>query len=128
MSPEDREKTAFITPEGLWEFLRMSSGVSNGCATLQRAIQIVLSGLKYDTCLCYFDDIIIPSINLQQHCERLELVLGRFQQHNLRVKASKCRFGADRVTYLGHVVSSAGIHTDPHKIEAISALAPPTNV
>ena len=128
MSPEDREKTAFITPEGLWEFLRMPFGVSNGCATFQRAIQIVLSGLKYDTCLCYFDDIIIPSINLQQHCERLELVLGRFQQHNLRVKASKCCFGADRVTYLGHVVSSAGIHTDPHKIEAVSALAPPTNV
>ena len=117
MAPEDREKTAFITPEGLWEFLRMPFGVSNGCATFQRAIQIVLSGLKYDTCLCYFDDEIIPSKNLQQHCERLELVLGRFQQNNLRVKASKCCFGADKVTYLGHVVSSAGIHTDPKKLK-----------
>jgi len=67
MSPEDREKTAFITPEGLWEFLRMPFGVSNGCATFQRAIQIVLSGLKYDTCSCYFDYTIIPSINVQQH-------------------------------------------------------------
>ena len=45
MSPEDREKTAFITPEGLWELLSMPFGVSNGCATFQRAIQIVLSGL-----------------------------------------------------------------------------------
>ena len=80
----------------------MPFGVSNGCATFQRAIQIVLSGLKYDKCLCYFNDIIIPSKNLQQHCERLELVLGRFQQHNLCVKAFKCCFGADKVTYLGH--------------------------
>ena len=78
MSPEDREKTAFITSEGLWEFLRMPFGVSNGCATFQRAIQIVLSGLKYDTCLCYFDDIIIPSVDLEQQCERLQLVLSRF--------------------------------------------------
>ena len=45
MSPEDREKTAFITPEGLWEFLRMPFGVSNGCATFQRAIKIVLSAV-----------------------------------------------------------------------------------
>ena len=127
MSPEDREKTAFITPEGLWEFLRMPFGVSNGCATFQRAIQIVLSGLKYDTCLCYFDDIIIPSINLEQQCERLELVLSRFRQHNLRVKASKCCFGADKVTYLGHVVSAAGIQTDPNKIEAVASLEQPEN-
>ena len=128
MSPEDREKTAFITPEGLWEFLRMPFGVSNGCATFQRAIQIVLSGLKYDTCLCYFDDIIIPSVDLEQQCERLELVLSRFRQHNLRVKASKCCFGADKVTYLGHVVSAAGIQTDPKKIEAVASLEQPENV
>ena len=101
---------------------------TNGCATFQRTIQIVLSGLKYDTCLCYFDDIIIPSINLQQHCKRLELVLGRFQRHNLRVKASKCCFGANKVTYLGHVVSSNGIHTDPKKIEAVAALDHSKNV
>ena len=128
MSPEDREKTAFSTPDGLWEFLRMPFGVSNGCATFQRGIQIVLSGLKYDTCLCYFDDIIIPSTSIEQHCERLELVLGRFRKHNLRVKASKCCFGVNEVTYLGHVVSAQGVHTDPGKIKAVAALEPPKTV
>ena len=78
MSHVDCEKTAFITPEELWEFLRMPFGVSNGCATFQRAIQIVLSGLKCDTCLCYFNNIIIPSIDFEQQCESLELVLSRF--------------------------------------------------
>ena len=65
----------------------MPFGVSNGCATFQRAIQIALSGLKCDTCLCYFDDIIIPSVDLEQQCERLELVLSRFRQHNLQVRS-----------------------------------------
>ena len=54
--------------------------------------------------------------------------MGRFQRHNLRVKASKCCFGANKVTYLGHVVSSNGIHTDPRKIEAVAALDHPKNV
>lgn len=128
VDPNDREKTAFVTPDGLWEFLRLPFGVSGGPATFQRAIEIVLSGLNFDTCLCYFDDVIIPSNNLQQHCDRLASVLSRFRKHNLRVKASKCCFGADQVLFLGHVVSAAGVHTDPKKIKAVSELAPPKSV
>ena len=94
----------------------------------QRALEIVLSGLTLDTCLCYFDDIIIPSSSLTQQCDRLSAVLTRFPQHNLRVKASKCCFGADKVSYLGHIVSSDGVHTDPAKIKAVSQLVPPSTV
>ena len=126
--PQDQHKTAFVTPSGLREFQRMPFGVSNGCATFQRAIEIVLLGLTYETCLCYFDDVIVPSSNLQQQCERLALVLERFRKHNLRVKATKCTFGANKVNYLGHVVSAEGVHTDPDKIKAVSLLAEPQNV
>ena len=128
MHPDDREKTAFATPDGLWKFLRMPFGLSNACATFQRALEIVLSGLTLDTCLCYFDDIIIPSNNVQQQCDRLSSVLSRFRQHNLRVKASKCCFGADKVSYLGHIVSAEGVHTDPAKIKAVTQIAPPETV
>ena len=76
MSPEDCEKTAFSTPDGLWEFLRMPFGVSNGCATFHRGIQIMLSCLKYDTCLCYFGDIIIPFTSIAQHCGRVPVNRG----------------------------------------------------
>ena len=55
----DKENSAFVTPNGLWEFCRVPFGVSNCCATFQRAIEIALSGLTYETCLCYFDDVII---------------------------------------------------------------------
>ena len=128
MHPDDREKTAFATPDGLWEFLRMPFGLSNACATLQRALEIVLSGLTLDTCLCYFDDIIIPSNNVQKQCDRLSSVLSRLRQHNLRFKASKCCFGADKVSYLGHIVSAEGVHTDPAKIKAFTQIAPPETV
>ena len=87
-----------------------------------------MSGLTFETCLCYFDDVIIPSCSLQQQCERLAIVLTRFREHNLKVKASKCCFGADKVLFLGHIVSSAGVYTDPKKIKAVSELDPPKTV
>eukprot|EP00794_Sanderia_malayensis_P002386 gene2386-biopygen1273 len=68
----------------------------------------------------------LPS--LEQHCECLSLVLERLRQHNLRVKAPKCQFGANSVQYLGHVVSKAGVHTDPDKIKAVTNLTEPKTV
>ena len=88
MNPRDQYKTAFVAPSGFWEFQRMPSGLSNGCVTFQRAIEIGLSGLTYETCLCYFDNIIVPLSNVQEQCNRLVLVLQRFREHNLRVKAT----------------------------------------
>ena len=128
MFPEDREKTAFITPDGLFEFLRMPYGLSTAPATFARAIGIILSGLTYDTCLCYFDDVIIFSKTIEQHCQRLQSVLQRFRENGLRVKASKCSFGANKVIYLGHSVSRDGVHTDPSKIKAVEDLAAPTTI
>ena len=123
VSPKDREKTAFVTPTGSWEFLRVPFGLSGAPASFDRAMQIIMSGLNYDSCLCYFDDIIIPSKGIQEHCERLEKVLTCLRQHNVRVKASKCCFAAPKVLYLGHTVSAKGIHTDPAKIKAVSELS-----
>ena len=128
MSPEDQQKTAFVTPHGLFEFLRMPYGLCTAPATFARAIGIILSGLTYDICLCYFDDVIIFSTTIEQHCHRLETVLQRFRAHGLKVKASKCSFGANEVIYLGHSVSSTGIHTDPSKTKAVQNLPSPTTL
>ena len=84
-----------LPPQGLWEFVRLPFGLCGAPSTFDRAMKIIMSGLNYESCLCYFDDIIIPSIDINQHCERLGLVLERLQKANLRVKASKCLFGAD---------------------------------
>ena len=122
------EKTTFIAPDGLFEFKRMPFGLSTAPATLSRAISVVLSGLTFDSCLCCFDDVLIFSKDVDQHCERLTAVLQRFRQHGLKFKASKCSFGADQVLYLGHTVSSKGVHTDPAMIEAIENLHAPVSL
>ncbi len=60
VSPEDRNKTAFCTHEGLFEFRVMPFGLCNAPATFQRLMDAVLAGLQWSSCLVYIDDIVIP--------------------------------------------------------------------
>lgn len=55
----DREKTAFITPDGLYQFKVMPFGLCNAPATFERMMDSLLLGFKWSTCLCYLDDVII---------------------------------------------------------------------
>ena len=72
------KKTDFGTPTGSWEFLRVPFGLSGDPALFDRAMQIIMSGLYYNSCLCYFDDIVIPSKGIQKHCERLEKAMTAY--------------------------------------------------
>ena len=95
--PDDREKTAFVTHGGLYEFNRMPFGLVTAPATFQRAMELALAGLKYSICLCYLDDIIIFSNSITEYCNRLRAVLTRFRQHDLRLNLAKCTFTAKKV-------------------------------
>ena len=59
ISEEDRPKTAFITHKGLFEFRHMPFGLANSPKTFERRMEIVLSGLQWERCLVYLDDIIV---------------------------------------------------------------------
>ena len=73
-------------------------------------------------------DIIVFSKDFTEHLLRLEPVLQRIQQAGLKLKPSKCHLFQKQVSFLGHVVSEAGIATDPPKIEAVVSWPPPRNV
>lgn len=62
----------------------------------------------------------------EQHLERLDLVLTRLKEHNLKLKLEKCHFFQPEVQYLGHVISASGVATDPSKISAVAEWARPT--
>ncbi|PIK44838.1 putative thy-1 membrane glycoprotein isoform X1 [Apostichopus japonicus] len=76
MSPEDRSKTAFTTPMGLYEFNRMPFGLCNAPATFQRLMQGCLGDLNYESVLLYIDDIIVFSEDFDTHLNRLGKVLA----------------------------------------------------
>ncbi|GBM62391.1 Transposon Ty3-I Gag-Pol polyprotein [Araneus ventricosus] len=117
--PEDREKTAFTTGQGLWQFKVMPFGLCNAPATFERLMETVLRGLSSEACLVYLDDIIIVGRTFEEHLNNLRKVFQRLQKANLKLSPRKCRFFQKEVTYLGHIISAEGVKTDPGKIKAV---------
>jgi len=77
---DDQEKTALTTHCGLNHWLSMTFGLTNAPATFQRALDIVLSGLNWQICLVYLDDVIIFSANAEQHVKDVDTVLHRLRE------------------------------------------------
>ena len=125
VTEEDRQKTAFATSEGLFEFKRMPFGLCNAPATFQRLMDRVLKDLKWSECLVYIDDIVIFGRTFDEHLCHIANVLSHLRQAGLKLKPEKCYFLQQEVLYLGHIVSEEGIATDPSKITAVSSWPAP---
>ena len=91
-------------------------------------MNLVLSGSTYRTCLVYLDDIIVMARTIEEHQERLEEVFQRIRAAKLKLRPDKCSILQKEVTFLGHVVSAAGIAMDPKKIEAVRNWETPRNL
>lgn len=125
MREEDREKTAFITPFGLFEFLRMPMGLCTAPATFQRLMQSTMNDLVFQILLVYLDDLLIYSRDFDEHLERLQVVFDRLRDVGLKLNPKKCTLARSRVEYLGYTVSGAGIATSEGKINAVSSWPTP---
>ena len=125
VAPEDIEKTAFITPVGLFEFTVMPFGLCKAPSTFQKTMDTVLAGLKWQTCIVYLDEVLIFSPDFGTHLTHLESVFQRFQKYNLKLKTEKCNFAQEQLRYLGYLVTSDGLLPDPLKIRAVRDLAVP---
>jgi len=90
VDPKDADKTAFITRRGMFRFKTMPFGLCNAVATFQRLMDLALTGLNFEFCLAYLDYIILHSKTLEEHLQRLEVVLQRLKNVNLKLKPSKC--------------------------------------
>ena len=124
---EDRQKTAFCTPEGLFEFKVMPFGLCNAPATFQRLMDLVLAGLQWSHCLVYLDDVIILGRTFLDHLNNLRDIFKRIQDAGLKLKLPKCSFLKKKVEYLGHIVSEDGVLVDPKKIEKVSTWPTPSS-
>jgi transposase InsO family protein len=128
MEQEDKAKTAFITPDGLYEFNVMPFGLCNAPATFQRLMDSVLAPLGFEYVLVYLDDVMVFSRSFEDHLRHLRAVLTCVRDANLSVKLKKCNFAQLETVYLGHMISAEGVRPEAKKVEAIEALVPPTTV
>ena len=122
----DIQKTAVITPFGLYEFLQMPFGLTNAGQTFQRLMDRFGAGM--DFVFIYLDDILIASPDEISHRRHVHTVLSRLQDFGLILNLSKCRFGLPEVEFLGHRVSAAGVEPLIRHVSAIQDFSPPNSV
>lgn len=128
VEPQDREKTAFISHTGLFEFTVMPFGLTNAPATFQRMVNLLLSGLNWKSSIAYLDDIIVFSHTFEQHLSHLSEIFERFRKQNLKLSPNKCQFFRREVPFLGHIVDKQGVRPDPSKTEAVANYPTPKNI
>ena len=107
MSPEDVNKTAVVTPFGLWEFLKMPFGLRNAGQTFQRLMDQNCAGLTFT--FVYLDDVLVSSPDDPSHIQHLRHILQQFKEYGLVINLKKCAFGLSEISFLGHKVTSSGI-------------------
>lgn len=122
-----RPYTAFTTNEGQYQMKRLPMGLKVSPSIFSRLMTVAMSGLNYESCFIYLDDLIIFGNSLQNHNINLTKVLQRLRKVNLKLNPSKCDFLKKEILYLGHIISSDGISPDPEKLKAIVQYPIPQN-
>ena len=119
IKPEHRNKTAFITARGLYEFVVMPFGLCNAPATFQRLMDVVVLPEYRDFIETYIDDLMTHSMDFDSHLKHLDILFKQLRTHKLIVKLNKCRFAQLEVKFLGHIISQNSLKTNPETVEAV---------
>lgn len=125
---EDKQKTCFVTPDGCFEFNRLSFGLCNAPSTFQKLADTVFNDMKWNEVLIYLDDIIIFSATFEEHLSRLERVFKKLRNANLKLKPSKCNYAQTSLNILGHFVTRDGVKPDSDKIRAVENFPKPEKI
>ncbi|KAL4020916.1 hypothetical protein IC575_019704 [Cucumis melo] len=124
----DVPKTAFRSRYGHYEFIVMSFGLTNAPAVFMDLMNRVFREFLDTFVIVFIDDILIYCKTEAEHEEHLRMVLQTLRDNKLYANFSKCEFWLKQVSFLGHVVSKAGVSVDPAKIEAVTSWTRPSTV
>jgi len=119
LAPEDREKTAFISPEANYHYMVMPFGLKNAEATYQQMMTRMLRDKLGRTVKVYIDDMMVKSRRQVQDVEDLWGVVEILRQHKLRLNAEKCAFRVGASKFLGYLITNCGIEVNRDQIEAV---------
>ena len=122
VTPESRKKTAFVTPWGLYEWVRIPFGLQNAPATFQRFMESTLEEYRDRFAIPYLDDAIVYSDKFNDHVDHVGKTLSQLRKKGLKLNPRKCNFFQNQVKYLGRIVCKEGYKMDDSSIMAVQTL------
>ena len=122
---EDIPKTAFVSPDAHYEFLRMPFGMMNSGATLIRVMKEILDGM--DDVVSYVDDLLVHSKTWDNHLETLKELFARLKRAGLTVKPQKCVLGAAEIDFLGHHLGVGSVSLQDDNVRKIRDASRPVS-
>lgn len=125
--PEHVERTAFMTPNGTMVSHVMQQGDCNAGATYQNLMNHIFAEFIGKFMFVYLDDILIFSDTVEEHMRRVKIVFDVLRREKLYLSPNKMQLFAERLSILGHVITSEGIAMDQHKVDAVEKWKVPTN-
>ena len=123
---DSRPYMAVSTPDGLYQPTVMPFGARNAPGAFQREMRRVLRDRLHKGVEVFIDDVIIHGGSEDEHMVLLRWVLQRLRDEHYYAHPEKCEFMMDEVSFLGHVVSAAGIAMQQHKVAAVREWPVPT--
>ncbi|KAL2077884.1 hypothetical protein ACEWY4_027388 [Coilia grayii] len=118
LTPESREKTAFATPEGLYQYTRLPFGLHGAPATFQRLMNQVLAPHKRYAA-AFLDDVVIQSSDWASHLPQVQAVLDSLREAGLTANPKKCRLAFSETNYLGYTIGRGLVKPQDAKVRAI---------
>ena len=115
MDEESKPKTAFVVPDGTYEYTRMPFGIQAGPAVFSRIMSHIFRGLTFKTMIVYIDDLMIFSTDFDTHMKALREVFDRLRSAGLKLHPKKCKFAQAEINFLGHKINGEGVSVDEKK-------------
>jgi transposase InsO family protein len=115
---DDCHKTAFIAPDGFYEYKVIPFGLANAPAAFMRMMHKILNPHRQNA-IVYLDDVLVFSKTLAEHKAHVDGVLRALRNARLRLSEAKCVFGTLETSFVGFRVNRYGIHTEEKKVKAV---------
>ncbi|GJY55574.1 reverse transcriptase domain-containing protein [Tanacetum coccineum] len=125
MAEEDEEKTAFITSQGIFCYLKMPFGLKNAGATYQRLVDKAFQRQIGRNLEVYVDNLVIKSRTEKEVIRDVEKTFRTLREINMKLNPKKCAFGMREGTFLGYKVDVDGLRVCSDKVEAVLNLPSP---
>lgn len=119
MSEDSIHKTAFITEDGHYEFLRLPFGLANAPSCFQRMMNKVVGNHRFGKIILYLDDVLISSETIHENLHLLEKILKIFLENGLTINLKKCHFFKTDLEFLGYHIKEGCVMPNETKVEAV---------